>query len=199
MSDSPIPLIEATIRRDTAAVGRLIAGGTELEARDGYGRTALIHATDLDAVDIARLLIEAGADVNARDNRQDSAFLFAGAEGRLEILKLTLAAGADLGSTNRYGGNALIPACHHGHVETVKTLLQTGIAIDHVNKLGWTALLETVILGDGGPIYVEIARLLIGAGADVNLADGDGVAPLEHARRRHYGEIARMLEAAGAR
>jgi ankyrin repeat protein len=107
---------------------------------------------------------------------------------------MTLAAGADLKSTNRHGGTALIPACHHGHVEAVKVLLATAINIDHVNNLGWTALLEAVILGDGGPTYVDIVRLLDNAGANVNIADREGVTPLAHARRRGYRSIVRLLE-----
>ena len=70
--------------------------------------------------------------------------------------------------------------------------------MDHVNKLGWTGLLEAIILSDGGPRHVEIVKLLVDAGADVNLADGDGVTPLAHARQRGYTEIAAILEAAGA-
>ena len=150
-------------------------------------------------VEAARLLIAAGADVNAKDGIQDSPFLYAGAEGRNEILKMTLAAGADLKSTNRYGGTALIPAAHHGHVGTVRILLATAIDKDHVNRLGWTALLEAVILGDGGKAHTEIVRLLADAGADVNIADRDGVTPLWHARRSGYAEMVRILEAAGAR
>ena len=160
---------------------------------------ALIDATHRNDIEAARRLIAAGANVNAQDDNRDSAFLVAGAEGRLEILKLTLKAGADLKSTNRYDGTALIPACHHGHVETVRELLKTAIDVNHINRLGWTALMETVILGDGGPIYAEIARLLIAHKADVNLADSQGITPLAHARQRGFREIASILEAAGAR
>ncbi|MBR2816526.1 MAG: ankyrin repeat domain-containing protein [Reyranella sp.] len=160
---------------------------------------ALIEATARNDIETARRLIAAGTNVNAQNEQRDSAFLLAGAEGRLEILKLTLQAGADLKSTNRYGGTALIPACHHGHVETVRELLKTAIDVDHVNRLGWTALLETVILGDGGPTYIEIARLLIAHKANVNLADNQGVTPLGHAHQRGFREIAQLLEAAGGR
>ena len=73
------------------------------------------------------------------------------------------------------------------------------IDIDHVNNLGWTALLEAVILGDGGRTYVDIVKLLIEAGADVNLADAENVTPLMHARSRNYVEIADLLRQAGAR
>lgn len=160
---------------------------------------ALIEATARNDVETARRLIAAGANVNAQDENRDSAFLLAGARGRLEILKLTLAAGADLKSMNRYGGTALIPACHYGHIDTVRELLKTTIDVDHVNRLGWTALLETVILGDGGPVHVEIARLLVARGANINLADNQGTTPLAHARQRGYREMATFLESAGAR
>jgi ankyrin repeat protein len=55
-----------------------------------------------------------------------------------------------------------------------------------------------VILGDGGPAHQEIVRTLVAAGATVDLADRDGVTPLEHARSRQFAEIARTLEDARA-
>ena len=192
-------LLTAATRGDAAAVKRLLAAGAATDARDGQGRTALLLATHGNHAETARMLIAAGADVNARDAIQDSPFLYAGAEGRTEILKMTLAAGADFASTNRYGGTALIPACHHGHVEAVKILLNTKIDLDHVNRLGWTALLEAVILGDGGAVHTEIVGLLTKAGANVNIADRDGVTPLGHARARGYQAIAALIERAGGR
>ena len=78
-------------------------------------------------------------------------------------------------------------------------LLRTQIDKDHVNKLGWTALLEAVILGDGGPTYARIVQMLVKAGANPNIADRNGVTPLAHARARNLAEIAKILEAAGAR
>jgi len=40
---------------------------------------------------------------------------------------------------------------------------------------------------------------LVDAGADVNLPDRDGVTPLAHARQLGQAEMARLLQAAGAR
>jgi hypothetical protein len=156
-------------------------------------------ATRANFVEVARLLIGAGADVNAKDSIRDTPYLYAGAEGRDEILTMALAAGANLRDTNRYGGTALIPACHHGHPSSVRILLTTDIDIDHVNDLGWTALMETVILGDGGPIYIGILELLLAAGADTDIPDRDGVTPLAHARALGFADLARILERAGAR
>jgi ankyrin repeat protein len=192
-------LLDAATKGDVAAIQKSLAAGVKVDVRDGAGRTPLLLATHGNKVEAARVLIAAGADVNARDNIQDSPFLYAGAEGRNDILRMTLAAGADLKSTNRYGGTALIPAAHHGHPETVKILLATAIDKDHVNKLGWTALLEAVILGDGGRTHTAIVKLLVDAGANVNIADRQGVTPLQHARRSGYREMIAILEAAGAR
>ena len=79
-----------------------------------------------------------------------------------------------------------------------------GITVDThfgrlANRLGWTALLEAIMLSDGGPAHQKIVRLLIDAGADVNLPDRDGITPLQHAKQRGFGVIAQALRAAGAR
>ncbi len=196
---SELPLHTAAKGNDAAAIGKLLAEGAAIDARDGSGATALLVATHANNVEAARALIEAGADVNAKDGIDDSPYLYAGARGHLEILKMTLSHGADLKSTNRYGGTALIPAAERGHVETVRTLIEAGVAVDHVNRLHWTALLEAIILGTGGERHRRIVDLLVGAGADVNLADGNGVTPLSHARAGGYREIEASLLAAGAR
>ena len=192
-------LLQAAATGDAAEVRALLDKGAAIEARDSSRRTPLLRATHGNHVAAAQELVNAGADVNAKDAIQDSPYLYAGARGHLEILRMTLAHGADLKSTNRYGGTALIPAAERGHVATVRTLIAAGVDVDHVNRLQWTALLEAVILGDGGPRHVEIVKLLLAAKADVNLADGDGITPLQHARQRGYAEIERMLVAAGAR
>jgi ankyrin repeat protein len=192
-------LLDEVRNGNVEAVRSMLAGSAGTEVRDAEGRTPLLLATRQDEVEIARLLIEAGADVNAKDTIHDTPFLYAGAEGRDAILRLILATGkANLRDTNRYGGVALIPAAHHGHPSTVRILLATDIDIDHVNNLGWTALIEAVILSDGGPVHQEIVGLLVDAGANREIADRDGVTPLEHARRRGFKEMAERI-AAGPR
>ncbi|MEB2843610.1 ankyrin repeat domain-containing protein [Rhizobiales bacterium RZME27] len=192
-------LFDAASSGDTGDITRLLEEGAPLDGRNEHGQTALLVATHANRIEAAKVLIEAGADVNAKDEIDDSPYLYAGARGHLEILKLTLSHGADLKSTNRYGGTALIPASERGHVETVKTLIEAGVDVDHVNRLGWTALLEAIILSDGGPRHQDIVKLLLDAGASRDIADKDGVTPLEHARTRGYGEIVALLEAAGQR
>jgi ankyrin repeat protein len=45
----------------------------------------------------------------------------------------------------------------------------------------------------------DVARLLLDRGADPNVADNSGHSPLQQAKQAHLGEMAAMLERAGAR
>lgn len=192
-------LIAAAERGDTATVLQLLANGAEINARDARGRTPVMAATHGNQVETVRALLGAGADINIRDNRMDNPFLYAGAEGLLDILKLTINADADTRLTNRFGGTALIPAAERGHVEIVTELLtRTDVNVNHINNLGWTALLEAIILSNGDERHQQIVQLLVDHGADVQIADRDGVTPLRHARARGFTEIERILINAGA-
>lgn len=192
-------LIAASRAGDIGLVRRLLAQGARVTARDARGATALVAAAYRNDLAVAELLIKAGADVNAKDDTQQSAYLIATSDGFVELLRRTLRAGADVHGTDSYNGTGLIRAADRGHVEVIRELLKAPIRVDHVNRLGWTALLEAIILGDGGPRHTEVVRLLVEAGADVNLADLSGVTPLQHAQRRGFAHIEALLRGAGGR
>jgi len=194
-------LLAAAIHGDAVGIKAALDAGAAIDAHDAHGRTALLLAVQGGDTDLARYLIGRGADLNTEADNHDTPWLLAGALGRTEMLAAMLDTGkVDYAKRNRYGGNALIPACERGHVETVRLLLsRSKIDVNHVNNLGWTALLEAVILSDGGPRHIEIVRLLLAAGADPNIADNDGVTPLQHARDRRYDAIAAMIRDAGGK
>jgi len=193
-------LIQAAEQGRTDEVKQWLAQGADINAQDERGRTPIMAAVHGNRVETVKALVKAGADIDKQDARSDNPLLYASAEGQLEIVRLMIDAGADTKLTNRYGGIGLIPAADRGHVEVVRELLtRSDSDVNHVNRLGWTALLEAVILGDGGPDHTEIVALLIEHGADVNLADRDGVTPLQHAKRRGYTEMAKLLSNAGAK
>ncbi|MFJ7971709.1 ankyrin repeat domain-containing protein [Psychrobacillus sp. NPDC096389] len=192
-------LVSAATEGDIETVLELLEGGANINATNNQGVTAVMAATQKNNVDTVKILIEQGADIDIRNNNMDNVLLYAGAEGLLEILKLAIQAGADTTITNRFGGTALIPASDRGHVDIVEELLtNSDTDVNHLNNLHWTALLEAVILGDGKENYQEIVQLLVEHGADVNISDRDGVTPLEHAERRGFKEIERILKEAGA-
>lgn len=189
-------LLDAATRGDVEVVQSLLDQGADLESADSRGITPLIAAAYENRLDVAQLLIDAGADVNRKDNTQQSAYLISTSEGYVKLLQMTLAAGADVHSLDSFNGTGLIRAAERGHTQIVAELLKTDIDIDHINRLGWTALLEAIILGEGGERHTETVRLLVDAGADVTLADGNGVTPLEHSQQRGFDEIVSILETA---
>jgi ankyrin repeat protein len=192
-------MLDAAARGDTERLEKLIAAGAPVDPTDGAKQTPLLMAVQGDHLAAAEALIKAGSNINAQAANMDTPWLLAGALGRTDMLRLMIHRGPDLSIRNRFGGNALIPACERAHVETVKLLLTTGIDVDHVNNLGWTCLLEIVILGDGGPRHVEVAQLVLAAGANPNIADKDGVSPLAHAKRKGQREIAQLIANVGGR
>jgi ankyrin repeat protein len=194
-------LLTAASRDNAAGVRAALAEGADINARDNHGQTALLFAVQRNDLALALELIKRGADLNAEALNHDTPWLLAGALGRTEMLAAMLDTGkVDYTIRNRYGGNALIPACERGHVDTVRLLLERSkIDVNHINNLGWTGLLEAVILSDGGPRYVEIVRMLLAAGADPNIADKEGVTPLQHARDRRYDAIAALIKNAGGK
>ncbi|SEW54343.1 hypothetical protein SAMN04488122_6006 [Chitinophaga arvensicola] len=193
-------IFTAAATNDTNAIKAAIASGASLETKDDQGRTPLLVATYKHHTASAALLVAAGADVNAQDRLLNSPFLYAGAEGYADMVKLYMNAGADYKVYNRYGGSALIPACERAHIEVIALLLSDkNFPIDHINRLGWTGLLEAVILGSGGAEHQQVVKMLIAAGANLNIGDKDGVTALQHAKSRRYKAIVQMLEQAGAK
>jgi ankyrin repeat protein len=107
---------------------------------------------------------------------------------------------------------SLLQASERGDLDRVRRILGAGVSVDTRDRAGRTPLLLATIRS-----HNDVARALIDAGADVNaqddrrdssflyagadvnIADRDGVTPLTHARRHRYAQIVRILEAVGAR
>ena len=196
------PLHAAAHKGDLASLDKLIAAkaGLNLDARDGYGRTALHVATFARQRDAIRTLAKAGAKLELLENDRYDAVTIAAVADDEDTLRLLLALGASAKlTTSRYDGTALIAAAHLGHDGVVRQLIAAGAPLDHVNNLHWTALIESIVLGNGGRRHVETLRALINAGASTKLTDRQGATPLAMAKSRGYGEMVKLLEAAGAR
>ena len=190
----------AAHRGDMAQLAQLVAAKADLNARDGHGRTPLHVATFAQQREAVRALAAAGAGLDLLENDRYDAVTIAAVADDEETLRVLLALGASARLvTSRYDGTALIAAAHLGHDGVVRQLIAAGAPLDHVNNLHWTALIESIVLGNGGRRHVETLRALVAAGASTRLADRQGATPLALARARGYAEMARILEAAGAK
>lgn len=185
---------------DLPAIERLVVAGDSKEAMDDRLRTPLHVAAFRKQHDAARLLLKLGANPNRVEIDRYDIVTIAAVANDVPMLKIALDGGGNARAvTSRYDGTALIAAAHLGHAEVVRLLIAAGAPLDHVNNLGWTALIESIVLGDGGRDHTDTLAALVKAGANVNIADRNGVTPLQMAKSRGYGEMVRILQAAGAR
>jgi ankyrin repeat protein len=136
------------------------------------------------------LLLKNGANPNQADSAGYTPVMWTiGKSGgdrgaRVQMLKLLLKSGADpnLKASSTYGWTPLIEAAELGQAEMVSTLLSFGAQVNATNNAGQIALQYTD--------EVEIAQLLIGAGADTTNRMG-GETPTESAiRRGKFGVLA---------
>ena len=166
-------------------------------------------------------------DINCRDEFEDTPLILAASNGHLSMVQLLLDEGSEVNSTNGEGDSALISASERpGNAEVLKLLLDRGAEIDRKNKLGRTALIEASSIGDLQNVvlllrhnpdlevvtgeqetaltfavvyeYLEIVKVLIAAGADVNWTDTNGWTPLTYAVHGKNEELVRLLIDAGA-
>lgn len=189
-------LHRAALEGDVSAIGQLLASGADPNARDAAGRTPA-HVAAFASQDAAlAALAKSDADMNALEDGIYDVLTIAAVANDPEMVSLALQLGnrPDL-VTSVYDGTALIAAAHLGHHDVVLRLIEGGAPLDHVNNLGWTALIEAVVLGDGGADHLKTVQHLVNAGADVTIADRDGITPLQHAKARHYTEIVNAIEA----
>lgn len=187
-------LLKAAHKNDVETIKKLVAEGADINVRDSSRRTPIHVAAFASNDEALEALAKAGADMNALEFGIYDVVTIAAVANDPEIMSLAIEHGnqPDL-TTSIYDGTALIAAAHLGHDEVVRRLIKAGAPLDHINNLHWTALIEAVILGDGGHNHIQTVKALVEAGADISLADRDGVTPLAHAESRGYMKMIEII------
>ena len=157
----------AAINGSAAMIDRLLKAGADPNAAlTPAGDTALMMAARTGTTGAIRVLAEAGANVNAKESWGGTTALhWAVSEGHADAAKALIAAGADVNARSNY----VAPA--NGRGFEGRTPLPSSAEAKTVEfASGWlTPLMIAAREGD-----VELARVLVAAGGDVNASAGDG-------------------------
>lgn len=148
-------------------------------------RQLLMAAVAEGDTDQVRKLLENGAEVDERSpvlnsfNDCHTPLLVASRDGHRQIVGLLLAAGADVNAVEpTFGAVPLHKAVYNGHAGiTADLVTQDGIDLDFQGATnGYSPLHDSLWHG-----YEECARILVGAGARLDLVSHDGKIPLDMA------------------
>jgi len=176
------PLAEATKQGDARMVKMLLAAGSGTEGANEDGQTALMIAIRNGDMPIFNLLIDAGAKVNVVEKVQEQTPLMwaaAAARNGPEMVRTLIAKGADVNARARFN-------------DWPGQITSEPRAQYHTYG-GLTPLLYA----SRGGCY-DCVEALVGAGADVNLPNNEGMTPMMIALDNTHNGVAKFLLDKGA-
>ena len=195
-SSGDTPLARAVMRGKKEVVKSLIRAGAIVSSKGMHGNTPLHYAVIKGEEEMVDILIAAGADVNTVREDGYTPLHWAVCRHMSEIVKLLLAAGANVNVAKNDGYTPLHTAVDKVQKEMVELLLAAGADVNRIDKIGNTPLHITA--SKSGYEIVEITKILIQKGADMNLKNGKLETPLSIALREK-SDAANLLLSAGGR
>jgi uncharacterized protein len=212
-SEGATALIWAAHHEDAELAQRLLAAGADVKAANDYGATAMSEAAANGDAAVLGLLLKAGADADSPNAEGQTALMAVARTGKVDAAKLLIGKGARVNAIEQWGGqSALMWAAAQGQPEMVALLISHGA---NVNARGAVRDWQRRITAEPRPkdmfhggftplLYaaregcIDCAKELLKGGADINLADPDGVTPLVTALLSFHFDFAQYLISAGA-
>jgi ankyrin repeat protein len=177
LAPSGYPLVCAA---PTADVIQTLADlGAQMNPRVKHGATHL-HLLASYSFSMVSVLLERGVNPNVKDDKGGTPLFYAEGAKDVQIMELLIAQGGDVNARDYDGYTALHWAAMAGHAGTVAVLLRGGADTEVLANDGTTALHIASYSG----CDVEVPRLLVEYGANVNAATPTGYRPLHYAAYR---------------
>jgi len=155
-------LMFAAERGFAEIVGRLVAGGANVNHKNKYGFTALHAAASGGHSGLAKYLLNNGAEIDAQDNLGQTPLYFAAERGSLEAARVLVENGADVNKKSQKSWSPLYAATSSNSLEMVKLLIEHGAKVNNKTSDGAHSPLLVAAFKNN----VEMVRLLLAAGAD---------------------------------
>lgn len=214
-ADGTTALIYAAHHNDLDAVNLLIAAGANVKAANRYNVTALSEAAGAGNGEMIEALLKAGADPNATVGEGETALMAASRAGSVRGVQALLARGANVKAKDAYRGEtALMWAVAENHADIAKILIDAGSDVNarstfydySFRKVASGGTQAILFRGGLTPLIfaarqgaIESAKVLIAAGADLNLGEPDyGFTPLLDAIYNDHYDLAALLVESGA-
>lgn len=201
-------LFNAIVGNDADRVRFLIKKGADVNKRDAGGASPLDAAARGRHSTIIGILADAGADPNTPDADGFFPLLHAINRNHVPSVEMLAKKGANLELKNKIGITPLAWAIGDGKYFAAKALVELGADVnaasgyENVTPLMVVATQLAAKTRSGnlaqGPQPLDLARMLIEKGADVNAVSKDGVSALMIAAGHNNAPIIGLLIGAGA-
>ncbi|CAK5142511.1 unnamed protein product [Aphanomyces euteiches] len=164
------PLYWASLRGHLETVKELLSSGARADISNHRDETALHKAAEHGHFNIVKELLAHNANVNKQTYEDKTALYWASARGNLEIVKILLEKKAKASIVNENCETPLFRAIVEGHFDIVVALLEASDpSVNKANYEDATPLHEASKKGK-----LDIVKLLLDHGADVDSTDQDG-------------------------
>ena len=178
---------------DLDSIRRLAEQGTDIDAKDKFGWTALHWAASMNQKVITEFLLSRNANINVRTNNNETPLLHSIRSGALVLSELLISKGANVKASGKDGRTPLHRAAVLGNNDLIKLLIDKGSEIDCQNNQGATPLYLACATGKR-----DTAALLISKGSDVNAKTANGWTALHRATSNGRRPIVSLLIDKGA-
>ncbi|MGH8259613.1 MAG: ankyrin repeat domain-containing protein [Steroidobacteraceae bacterium] len=149
--------------RDAAAM-KMIQSGTDVNAPQGDGTTALDWATYRLDVGLVKTLLKHGANPNVMNSFGSAPLDEAVEAANVDLVEMLLAAGAKANTANADGQSVLMLAARTGNLKIAKLLLRRGAKVNARER--WRG--QTALMWAAADDYPQMVKLLVRHGAEVN-------------------------------
>ena len=169
--------------------------GSDLDARDTYGRTAMHWACEEGHLEVLQYLIESGADIRIPDGVARTPMHWACFGGHLDCVRYLRKNGAHINAIDCEQKTPLYLACTtNDNLDVVRYLTREGANIHTKTKYQYTALQIAAKRG-----YLPIVQHLVKCGAKINFENIYYHSPLTSACLNGHVHVAQYLIKKGAK